>query len=319
MKRITKHIFMKSTIQLGIALISLIFLTACGDNQKTYDASGSFEAIERIISSEATGKIISLNIEEGKMIAAGDTIGRIDVSKLELQSQQVTASISALSEKSGSGISVLSSQLNAQESQRALLEQQLFNLNKEIARFHNLVKSNAAPQKQLDDLTGQRAVLQKQLSANQTQVGVIKAQINAQVDPSEKQLALIQKQMNDGIVISEFSGTITTQMAYNGEFTVLGKPLYKIADLQEIILRAYITGNQVPNVKLNQEVTVLTDDGSGGFNEEKGTVTWISSKAEFTPKTIQTKDERANLVYAIKVKVPNDGKYKIGMYGQIKF
>ena len=182
-------------------------------------------------------------------------------------------------------------------------------------------------------MVGQKLVLDKQLQVTQTQSQVIAAQIEAtdinvniqnrailsEIEPNQKRLELIQKQMEDGIIINEYDGTVTTQMAYDGEFIAMGRPLYKIADLSNITLRAYVSGNQLSQIKLNQEVMVHTDDGIGGFQESKGIITWISSKAEFTPKTIQTKDERANMVYAIKVHVQNDGRYKMGMYGEIKF
>ncbi|MEL6988425.1 MAG: HlyD family efflux transporter periplasmic adaptor subunit, partial [Bacteroidota bacterium] len=301
-----------------------------------YDASGSFEAIERTISAEATGKIQSLNIKEGQLLTAGQVIGSIDVKGLSLQSEQVQAGINAIQQKTNSAtaqVAVLQSQLRTQESQVETLLQQISNLDKEINRFQNLVNANAVPQKQLDDLIGQKLVLAKQLNAAQTQTGVIKSQIQAtkdniktqnrailsEIEPNKKRLELIEQQIKDGTIVNEFDGTVTTQIAYNGEFTSIGQPLYKIADLSKIILRAYITGNQLPLVKLNQEVIVRTDDGNGGFKETTGIITWISSNAEFTPKTIQTKDERANLVYAIKVKVGNDGIYKMGMYGEIKF
>lgn len=317
------------------SFLLITLLSACTKTEKNYDASGSFEAIERIISAEATGKILTLNIEEGKLLKAGDTIGRIDVSNLSLQSKQIEASIDAISKKTNDAtpqIEILNAQLKTQQGQTATIQQQIKNLEKEINRFQNLVNANAVPQKQLDDLLGQKLVFQKQLDASQIQSDVITAQIDAtkknvniqnravlsEIEPNQKRLELIKKQMTDGFIISQHNGTVTTQIAYDGEFTSTGRPLYKIADLSQITLRAYIDGNQLPKIKLNQEVNVQTDDGNGGFKKNKGKITWISSKAEFTPKTIQTKDERANLVYAIKVKVPNDGTYKIGMYGEIK-
>lgn len=312
---------MKKLTYIALLAFAVLALNACNKSTSDYDASGSFEAIERTISAEATGKIMYLNLEEGQLLKANDTIGRIDISNLELQSQQVSSVIESLGQNSNGGnkTSVLSAQLQTQQSQIALIEQQLANLNKEVARFQNLVSSHAVPQKQLDDLLSQKAVLQKQLNAAKTQTALIKAQIGAQVQPSKEQLKLINKQMSDGTIINNYNGTVTTKLAYDGEFTSVGRPLYKIADLSNITLRAYISGNQLPIIKLNQEVIVSTDDGKGGFKETQGVITWISSKAEFTPKTIQTKDERANLVYAIKVTVPNNGEYKIGMYGEIKF
>ena len=325
--------YLKSFSQ--IAIVAVI-ISSCDNAEKEYDASGSFEAIERTISAEATGKIQSLKIEEGQLLKAGDIIGSIDVSNLTIQSEQVQSSIKAINQKTNSASSqilVLQSQLKAQDSQAATMQQQIANVNSEVERFQKLVKANAVPQKQLDDLVGQNLVLQKQLASIQTQSGVIQAQIDAaktnvstqnrailsEIEPNKKRLALIEKQIKDGIIINEYDGTVTTQIAYDGEFTSIGRPLYRIADLSTINLRAYVSGNQLPLIKLNQEVIVRTDDGNDGFKETKGTIFWISSKAEFTPKTIQTKDERANLVYAIKVKVDNDGTYKMGMYGEVRF
>ena len=318
-----------------LILISLFFST-CNAVEKNYDASGSFEAIERLISAEATGVIQKLKIREGQIIKVGDTLGYIDVSNLALQAEQIQAAINAIGSKTNDAnpqVTVIRAQLKTQESQIATLNQQVKNIEKEIERFQKLVKANAAPQKQLDDLIAQKLVLQKQLDGAIVQKEVLSTQITStkqnvniqnrailsEETPNQKRLELIQKQIKDGMIISKHDGTITSQIAYDGEFTSIGKPLYKIANLEEIILRAYITGDQLSQVKLNQKVTVSTDDGAGGFNQTEGLITWISDKAEFTPKTIQTKNERANLVYAIKVKVENTGKYKIGMYGEIKF
>ncbi|MFT4665382.1 MAG: HlyD family secretion protein [Polaribacter sp.] len=323
------------TIIIQVAVL-VILLSSCDNTKKDYDASGSFESIERTISAEATGKIKTLKIEEGQLLKAGDVIGSIDVSNLAIQSEQVESSIKAINKKTNDAsaqIVILQSQLKTQEGQTGTLRQQLTNLEKEINRFQNLVNANAVPQKQLDDLVGQKLVLQKQLEATKTKSEVINAQMKAaktnvniqnrailsEVEPNQKKLELIQKQMNDGIIVNGYNGTVTSKIAYDGEFTSIGRPLYKIADLSNIILRVYVSGNQLPQIKLNQEVIVQTDDGAGGFKETKGVISWISSKAEFTPKTIQTKDERANLVYAIKVNVRNDGSYKMGMYGEIKF
>lgn len=292
-----------------LPLILLTFLlNACKDSETAYDASGSFEAIERTISAEATGKIKTLKIEEGQLLKVGEVIGSIDVRNLSLQGEQVSSAIAAINEKT----------LDA-KAQLLVLQQQISNLDEEINRFQNLVKANAIPQKQLDDMRAQKLVLQKQLEATKTNVNTQNRAILSEIEPNQKRLELIEKQIADGIIVNEYEGTVTTQIAYDGEFTSIGRPLYRIADLSNITLRAYVSGNQLAQIKLNQEVTVRTDDGSGGFKESKGIITWISSKAEFTPKTIQTKDERANLVYAIKVKVENDGSYKIGMYGELKF
>jgi HlyD family secretion protein len=327
---------MKKITTIIQALTIAFLLTSCSNTNTDYDASGSFEAVERTISAEATGKIKTLNIEEGQLLKVGDIIGSIDVSNLNIQSEQVQSTINAINKKTGdpsAQIIILQSQLKTQDGQTAALGQQLVNLEKEVNRFQKLVKANAVPQKQLDDLIGQQLVLQKQLGATKIQSEVIEAQIQAaktntqiqnrailsEVEPNQKKLELIQKQIDDGIIVNGYNGTVTSKIAYDGEFTAIGRPLYRIADLSNITLRVYVSGNQLPQIKLNQEVIVRTDDGNGGFKETKGIINWISSKAEFTPKTIQTKDERANLVYAIKIKVENDGTYKIGMYGEIKF
>lgn len=326
--KITHHIFLAS--------IFLVLMSACTEKTSNFDASGSFEADERMISAEATGKIIELNIEEGQSLKAGTVIGEIDVSLLELQLAQIEASAGAIRQKTSDAnpqINILKAQLNVQNDQTTTLSEQMKVLDKEIKRFDNLVKAKAAPQKQLDDLNGQKAILQKQLATAQAQKEVIKEQIKSatsnvnlqnrsilsEVAPTKKRMDILQKQIEDGKIVNEYAGTVLTKYANAGEFTGIGKPLYKIADLSNILLRAYITGDQLPQVKLNHKVTVATDDGKGGFTDTEGTIIWISSKAEFTPKTVQTKNERANQVYAIKVKVKNDGTYKIGMYGELKF
>lgn len=326
----SKQIFISSILSL------ILYLSACTSTEKSYDASGSFEAIERTISAEATGKIVSLNLEEGQLLKAGDTIGQIDITNLQLQAEQIESSINAIGKKTNDAnpqIDIYKSQILTHQGQISTIKQQIEVLDKEINRFQNLVTAQAAPQKQLDDLMGQKSVLLKQLEVAQSQVVVLEAQINSakrnvniqnrsilsEVEPNEKRLEIINKQINDGSIISDYPGTVTTKLAYDGEFTAMGKPLYKIADLTDIILRAYISGDQLAQIKINDIVTVLTDDGSGGSKEKEGKVTWISNKGEFTPKTIQTKNERANMVYAIKIKVVNDGSYKIGMYGEVKF
>ncbi|MCI5083315.1 MAG: HlyD family efflux transporter periplasmic adaptor subunit [Saprospiraceae bacterium] len=325
---------MRYTILLLTSVV--LVLSACQPNEKNFDASGNFETVERTISAEASGKIQRLDIEEGMILKAGDTIGKIDVKNLQLQAEQILASISAIEQKTNEAepqIDILKAQLQTQQAQVASLEQQMTVLEKEVQRFRNLAKAKAVPQKQLDDLEGQQAVLQKQLNVANKQIGVIESQIASAKKstriqnrailseklPTQKRLALIEEQISDGYIINDYPGTVTTQFAYDGEFTATGKPLYRIADLSEMTLRVYISGDQLGQIKLNDTVTVLTDDGQGGMHEDQGRISWISSKAEFTPKTIQTKDERANKVYAVKVKVKNDGTYKMGMYGQIKF
>ncbi len=320
-----------------IAFPSLVLMSlACKETKSNFDATGSFEAEEIIVSAEQSGRILQFNISEGQDLAANTTIGQIDVSALGLQKEQTKASVEAISKKTNNSapqIEILKAQILAQKSQSQTINQQMSVLDKEIQRFQILVNSNSIPPKQLDDLKGQKSILEKQLNTTQEQIGVLNAQIAAakanvelqntgilsEINPNTKRIAIIDEQIGRGVIKNLFAGTVLTKYAMAGEFTNIGKPLYKIADLSNIILRAYITGNQLPSVKLNQKVSVSTDDGKGGYKQTEGTITWISSKAEFTPKTIQTKDERANMVYAIKVMVKNDGTYKIGMYGEIKF
>jgi HlyD family secretion protein len=316
---------------------TLLFLVACQADQNNFDASGTFEAEEIIVSAEQMGKILRLDMEEGQTLDSLQLVGQIDVAALAVQKEQTIASVNAIGQKvndSAPQVKILQSQIKTQRAQIQVLNQQLEVLNKEVLRVQNLVKADAATPKQLDDLLGQKSVLEKQIIAAQDQVGVLSEQIAAaqanvqiqnrgilsEVNPMQKRVSILDEQINRGQIINLFPGTVLAKYAMAGEYASPGKALYKIADLSTLTLRAYITGNQLPQLKLNQNVRVLTDDGQGGMKETQGRITWINSKAEFTPKTIQTKDERANLVYAIKVKVPNpEGLYKIGMYGEIKF
>ncbi|MBK8611552.1 MAG: HlyD family efflux transporter periplasmic adaptor subunit [Chitinophagaceae bacterium] len=327
---------MKSILKkLAVPFVAMVFISCNGNNNK-FDATGTFEADEVIVSAEATGKILLLDIQEGAGLAKDSVVGKIDPTAIELQKEQASASVDALSQKTNNAapqVNILQSQLQLQNRQIDVYQTQLKTLVKEQQRFQKLVAADAVPAKQLDDINGQVNVLNDQIAAAKSQLLVLQSQINAQravvaiqnrgilseKDPMEKKIAQIQDQLNKTTIINPVSGTVLTKYADAGEFTAAGKPLYKIADLSTMKLRAYITGSQLAQVKLNQEVKVLVDDGKGGFRELKGTISWISDKAEFTPKTIQTKDERANLVYAIKVNVLNDGYLKIGMYGEVQF
>lgn len=293
-----------------IALVAGIatMITACNDNKVSYDASGSFEAEETIISSEATGTIKRFEIEEGQTLEAGQNIGYIDSLQLYLKKKQLEAQVIAILGKKPN----ISVQLSA-------LQTQLKTAEKEKTRVANLVKGDAATPKQLDDINAQIEVLKKQIEAQQSSLSISSDGLGKDVVPLQVQIEQLNDQLAKCNIINPTNGTVLAKYAETNEMTAVGKPLYKIADLTNIILRAYITGNQLTQVKLNQKVKVLTDDGKGGYKETEGTIIWINDKAEFTPKTIQTKDERANMVYAIKVKVKNDGAYKVGMYGEIKF
>ena len=293
-----------------IALIAGIatMLTACNNNKVSFDASGSFEAEETIISSEATGTIKRLEIDEGQTLEAGQTIGYIDSLQLYLKKKQLEAQVIAILGKKPN----IPVQLSA-------LQEQLRTTEKERTRVANLVKGDAATPKQLDDINAQIEVLKKQIEAQKSTLSISAEGLGKDVVPLQVQIEQLNDQLAKCQIINPASGTVLSKYAEANEMTAAGKPLYKIADLSNIILRAYITGDQLTQVKLNQTVKVLTDDGKGGYKETEGTISWINDKAEFTPKTIQTKNERANMVYAIKVKVKNDGTYKIGMYGEIKF
>ncbi len=293
---------------IAIAVSTIFLMTACNNNKPSFDASGSFEAEETIISSEASGTIKQFNIEEGQTLKAGQSIGYIDSTQLYLKKKQLETQIKALLSKKPN----ISVQLSALQSQLATAE-------KEKIRIANLVKGDAATTKQLDDINASIEVIKKQIEAQKSSLEISSEGIGKDATPLYVQIEQLNDQLAKCNIINPTNGTVLSKYAEQNEMASIGKALYKIADLSTIILRAYISGNQLPQVKLNQKVKVSTDDGKGGFKETEGTIFWINDKAEFTPKTIQTKDERANMVYAIKVKVVNDGSYKIGMYGEIKF
>lgn len=289
-------------------VVSILVFASCKQAPAPYDASGTFEATETIISAEGNGVIREFNLEEGQQLAAGQQVGYIDTVQLFLKKRQLQSQVSALeSRQPDIGI------------QLAALQQQLATALRERDRIAKLVAADAATAKQLDDANAQAELVQKQIAAQRSSLTISKTGISKDATPVEIQIAQLQDQIQKCTIVNPVNGTVLTKYAEANEMASPGKPLYKIADLSTIILRAYITGDQLPLVKLNQPVKVLTDNGKGGYNETPGTITWINSKAEFTPKTIQTKDERANLVYAIKISVINNGSYKIGMYGEVKF
>lgn len=299
---------MKKIGIISVVISLLFFVLACNNEQNKFDASGSFEAEETVISSEAAGIIKQFIVEEGQILKAGDNIGYIDSVQVYLSKKQLEAQINAVLGKKPD-ISV----------QLATLQEQLKTVEKEKIRIVNLVKADAVPAKQLDDINGNIDVLKKQIAAQKSALEISSEGINKEVNPLYIQIEQLKERLNNCKIINPVNGTVLTKFAQQYEMTQPGKPLYKIADLSSIILRVYVSGNMLPQIKLNQKVKVFTDSGNNDFKETEGIITWINDKAEFTPKTIQTKDERANMVYAIKVKVVNDGSYKIGMYGEIKF
>lgn len=301
-------------------LFSLLLLQACHSKKEEFDASGSFEADEVIVSSELNGQLLSFNVNEGDSLQQGQVVGSIDADNLALQKEQVEASIQSLSEKTTNvypQVELLQDQLRVQQSQ-------LNNLLHEKERIERLVRADAATGKQLDDITYQVDVTQKQIEVTRQQIAVQKSNVATQNrsilsegKPLQKRAAQLQDQISKSKIINPINGVVITKYAESGEVTAPGKALFKIADLSYLTLRAYVTGAQLSQIKLNQPVAVLIDDGKKDYRKYRGVITWISDKAEFTPKTIQTKEERANLVYATKIKVKNDGYLKIGMYGEV--
>lgn len=306
--------------KISIATVSLFFIAACNSNNHHFDASGTFEVDEVIVSSEIPGKILSFDIHEGDTVSKGRIVGVVDAENLSLQKEQVQASIEALSNKTMN----VTPQVQLLEDQASVQQSQLNTLLREKTRFENLLKQDAATGKQVDDINAQIDVMKRQLAVTRQQITVQRNNIATQNrtvlserKPLEKRVEQFNDQLQRANIVNPISGTVITKYAEAGELTSAGKALYKIADLSEMTLRAYITGVQLSQIKLNQQVKVLIDNGADKYKELPGTITWISDKAEFTPKTIQTKEERANLVYAIKIKVRNDGYLKIGMYGEV--
>ena len=302
-------------------ITALAALIAC-NHKNNFDASGNFIADEVIVSAQQNGQLISYNVQEGQTLTEGQKVGQINTEVLQLQKQQVEATIATLKNKTLNPDDQAALIRSQYEVQKAQLEQQ----QHELSRVKQLVAGGAATQKQLDDLTAAVSQLQKQLAVTQNQLKVSLTNINTQNNsilsqevPLQKNAEAVQAQINQGEIINPTTGTVLVNYALKGEIQTYGKPLYKIANTDTLTLKAYITGNQLPQVKLGQAVTVHTDAAEGEQHTYKGEITYIASKAEFTPKTIQTKDERANLVYAIKVKVKNDGYIKIGMYGEVLF
>lgn len=297
-------------------------LLACNGNKKDFDAAGNFEADEVIVSAEQTGTLLQFGIQEGDVLQYHQVVGQIDVALQKLQQEQTQATISSLQQR------VVSPLQEIQVAQRQLAAQEahLQNLDKERHRLQNLVTAAAAPQKQLDDMEAQITQAKKQMAVTRQQIRLYTANaatknrtILSERAPLEKAKAQTQLQVEKGQIMNPVAGTVLTKYALQGEMTTIGKPLYKIANLDTLTLRAYITGDQLPALKIRQPVTVRIDNGDQSYKSYTGSISWISDKSEFTPKTIQTKNERANLVYAIKVLVRNDGYLKIGMYGEVLF
>ena len=293
---------MKTMKTLALALMAGL-LAACS-NQERSDAYGTFEAVEVMVSAESNGRIISLGISEGEVIEKREQVGIIDTTDLHLRALQIEKQQRALDARLAS----VNSQVKVQE-------QQLENIKIEKKRVKNLYEEGAATQKQMDDLTGQYDLLLAQIES--TRVG--KQSIRAEKAALEIQQEQTRELIRKCYINNPVKGTVLDKYAEEGEVTTYGKPLYKIADLEMIRLRVYVSGAQLPQVELGREVEVLIDKGKDDYSKMTGKVSWISPEAEFTPKIIQTKEERVNLVYAVKVLVKNDGRLKIGMPGEVNF
>lgn len=289
-------------------LFLLLVVMGCRGSSNEFDATGNFEADEVIISSEASGKILKLDVEEGKDLEANAVVGLIDTMQLYLKKKQLQYSIKSVIAKSPNT-----------SIQLAAIKEQIETQQREKKRVENLLKDDAATQKQLDDINASLQLLQRQYDASKSNLSITTSSIQSETLPLKAQLDQVQDQLNKSVVVNPFKGTVLTKYALKDEMAAQGKALYKIADLSSLILRAYISGGQLSQIKLGQQVQVLIDAPEGEYKSYTGEIMWVSDKAEFTPKTIQTKDERANLVYAIKIRVKNDGYLKLGMYGEVNF
>ncbi|AWK02947.1 HlyD family secretion protein [Flavobacterium crocinum] len=295
---------MKKILYIAITTI----LISCSNNKNDFDATGTFEAVETIIPAEASGIIKELKVEEGNNLKEGQVVGYIDTIQLELKKEQLLAQIKATQSRKPDAKTQLD--VYREELKLAKIDQQ---------RVQNLVNADAATRKQLDDANSKVSVIQKQITALQTSLDISTTGIDDETQTLKVQISQINDQLAKSKIVNKTNGTVLTKYAETGEMATIGKPLYKIADLSVITLRVYVTGDQLPQIKINQKVKIFTDATKDTYKEHEGIVEWISDKAEFTPKTIQTKEERANLVYAVKIRVKNDGYLKIGMYGEIKF
>ena len=284
-------------------------MAACSRDGMKHDATGVFEATEIIVSAEQTGRLMRFDVEEGMKLEKGEQVGLIDTVQLQLRAMRL-----------GATKEVYASQRPDINKQLAVTKQQLEKAELEVKRYSALVRDNAANRKQLDDAESSVRVLRRQLDAQLSQLSNTTGSLNRQMDAAEIERWQVVDQLRKCRITSPIGGTVLEKYAEAGEYAVPGKPLFKIADVNDMTLRVYVTAPQLTSLKIGQQVKVYADLGEDGAHEYWGVVSWISDKAEFTPKTIQTRDERANLVYAVKVKVNNiDGMLKIGMYGEADF
>lgn len=285
-----------------------ILLAACNSNKKEYDATGTFEATETTVSAEQSGTLLNFALEEGDDVEAGQEIGLIDTTQIWLKIRQATATKA-----------VYQSQKPDLQKQIAVTRQQLAKAKTEQQRYRELVNDGAAPAKMLDDATSQVQVLQRQLDAQVSTLNTQLSTLNSQMSATDVQTSQLRDQLQKCHIKSPAAGTVLEKYVERGEFVSPGKPLFKMGEVKQMFLRAYVTSAQLQNIKIGQAVKVFADYGNGQKKEYGGTINWISSRSEFTPKTIVTDDERADLVYAVKIAVKNDGYIKIGMYGEVKW
>ena len=304
----------------GLATVSFV-LAACGNKEKEYDATGTFEATEVTVSAKATGELKTFDISEGQTVEQGAVVGSIDAYQLQQTSEQLEAQKRQL----GATRSATDSRRLDLEKQLSSINQQIANAQRERQRFTELVNDGAVPRKQLDDINNQLKVLERQRDATRDQIRSNNASlaeqskgIGAQIDGLNAQQRQIADQIANAQVKAPIAGTVLEKYVERGEFVAIGKPLFKMADVQNMYLRAYVTSSQLKDLKIGQKVKVFADFGDKQKKTYEGTIAWISSRSEFTPKTILTDDERADLVYAVKVAIKNDGFVKIGMYGEAK-
>ena len=284
-----------------------LMMVACGGNEKAYDATGTFEATETTVFAEQSGALLTFNVNEGDTIGQDQEVGLIDTTQTWLKIQQL-----------GATKQVYQSQKPDMERQIAATRQQLAKAQQDEQRYRELVADGAAPSKMLDDATSQVKVLQKQLDAQVSTISSQLSTLNSQLSTADVQIEQLRDMLRKCHVTAPTKGTVLEKYVERGEFVTTGKPLFKVADTQDMFLRAYVTSAQLQTIKLGQQVKVFADYGDQQKKEYDGTIAWISSRSEFTPKTILTDDERADLVYAVKIAIRNDGYIKIGMYGEVK-
>lgn len=290
---------------LGLAI--LIAFSSCGKSADDFDAAGTFEATEITVSSEVMGKITNFSLVEGQEVTENQVVGTIDSVQLYLKKQQLIA-----------GRKALTSRKPDTRKQLAAVEQQIETAKTEKKRIVNLLQANAVNQKQLDDVNAQIAVLEKQQAALKSTLELTTNSLSGEEEAMQLQIEQLEDQLKKCRIVSPIAGTVLTKYAEMGELASPGKALFKVADTKNIILRAYISSDQLTQLKIGQKVQVFSDSGEKDSKQYEGIISWIASKSEFTPKTIQTRDERANLVYAVKIAVKNDGLLKIGMYGNVR-